>query len=700
VDSQGFINTALDQDDSTGVILGPINATTDAISYNYDFLIDPGVIIWHVDERQALANLLSGRGLNVIFDKRSVTIEEADGIVDIGSPFSFFPLGTDKEAFHADNNANFTPDTRPNSDSNLGSPSGIAIRNIGERGMSVRMDFEFGSKPRGWPMEIGPYGSSGLTSTTIADVDGDGEPEIAAAGDSTFWMFEYEDRDGDGEVDPAGAWPQPTAGLRTFGTAEFTQALGDLDGDGIMEVIVATDSGAVHCWSAAGAPFGAADSTGLLATFPVEDRLSWSAVPADLNRDGADELYFTTLDGRLNGWDVSSGTPVPLFSPRPLLGALADSVETLVSTIAFGDLNADNVLDGIVAYVHENRVNIQRFDRAGTRTLRISQPIDNGLEAERVFIGLADLDGDKAANDLEILLATDAGWITLLDSDGQTAPGWPIIVTAPIDGPPAFGDLDGDGLLEIALTSGGRDVHAINYNGTSMPGWPVKPEIGDFPGFGTPVPGPAIADVDGDGRQDVVVGLVDFTVRALAPDGKLVDGFPFVTGNTLRSTPCVVDANGDGTLDLFVQSTDGHVYARRLAGTASATNPQWPMFGGGPSLHSSYDASRTPVAISAGTGILRGPVQVYPNPVMPRHEEFTVRYTLGSASAGATEVRVRMYNLAGEQVREMEGSAFPNTQNEIRVPTGDLAPGVYFCSLRARSGAEVETQMDKFAVIR
>jgi M6 family metalloprotease-like protein len=700
LDSSGFLNTALDQDDSTGVILGPIKGDSDEISHNYDLLINPGVLIWHVDERQALANLLNGRGLNVDYEKRSVTIEEADGIIDIGSPYSLDFLGTDKETFHADNNANFTPDTRPNSDSNLGSPSNIWITDIGPRGQVIPMDFSFSSKPRGWPARVGPYGSSGLTSTTAADTDGDLEAELCVVGDSSAFVFEYEDRDGDGQVDLSGAWPQPAPGARLRGNAEYTQAIGNLNGSPDLEVVVATDSGTVCCWTSTGTPYGRADSLGVFAEFPLEARPAWSPIPADLDSDGTDELYLVTRDGYLNGWDVSAGLPANLFQPRPLLGALADSADVLLATLAFGDLNSDNVLDGVVTFAWDDSVHVQRFNRDGVRTHRTAQPIDEGISAERVWIGLADLDRSPLNNDLEMFLAVDGGWVTVLDAGGETLPGWPRTVEAPIAGPPAFGDLDADGLLEVALTSGGNAVHAFNYNGTQMPGWPVHPRLADFPGAGTPVPGPAVADVNGDGRQDVLVGFVDFTVRAIDSDGELVDGFPFVTGNALRSTPCILDANGDGRLDLFVQSSDGQAYARILAGQPSNTNPAWGMFGGGPSLHSSFDPARLPAPGLQVGGILRGPVTVYPNPVMKRNDRISIRYTLGTALASATAVEIRLYNLAGEEVHVLEGTAFPNTENVVTLPGDRLASGVYVCSVRARSGANVETHTGKFAVVR
>ena len=48
----------------------------------------------------------------------------------------------------------------------------------------------------------------------------------------------------------------------------------------------------------------------------------------------------------------------------------------------------------------------------------------------------------------------------------------------------------------------------------------------------------------------------------------------------------------------------------------------------------------------------------------------------------------------------MDGTTFPNTENVVTMPGSRLASGVYFCSVRAQSGGRVETQLDRFAVIR
>ena len=392
-DGTGAFNTALDQDDATGVVLGPIDEL-DEISHNYDLLVDPGVLIWHIDERQALANLAQGRGLNVIFEKRSVTIEEADGLVDIGNPFSLNPLGTPNEAWHADNAADFTPTTRPNSNTNLGTPTGIAITSISERDSIMTMDVTVGGKPRGWPMEIGPFSSSGITSTMIVDVDDDGVSEIAAAGPDRMFLFRYEDTDGDGNVEtPGDAWPVP-ASAPLPGTPIFTPTAGDLDGDGMREIIAVTDSGTVHVWTYLGDPYGSADSLGTLLSFAAEDGPTWSAIPADLSGDGTDELYAVTDDLRLRGWDAPpAGAPVERFAARRILGAESDSLESLTTTLAAADVNGDGRLEGYLAYALRDSVHLQRFDQDGLRSFRVGRPFPEGLRSGGRGADLAHLRG-------------------------------------------------------------------------------------------------------------------------------------------------------------------------------------------------------------------------------------------------------------------------------------------------------------------
>ena len=82
---------------------------------------------------------------------------------------------------------------------------------------------------RGWPKQMGEIQGQ----VAVADVDGDGEPELVAAdtrGSVAAFRFSGEE-----------AWETHLASLIAQGVT-----IGDVDGDGRMEVVVGTSSGAVH----------------------------------------------------------------------------------------------------------------------------------------------------------------------------------------------------------------------------------------------------------------------------------------------------------------------------------------------------------------------------------------------------------------------------------------------------------------------
>jgi Secretion system C-terminal sorting domain/FG-GAP-like repeat len=378
-------------------------------------------------------------------------------------------------------------------------------------------------------------------------------------------------------------------------------------------------------------------------------------------------------------------------------------VSGLFTSLGCADVNGDGRIEGYLAYVRADSLFLQRFGDDGFRMFRIGHRLPEGYvtrEVERAWLSFGDLDR-AAGGTLEVVVTTESGLVTVLDGVLDPLPGWPkLLPQTPISGPAALGDLDGDGLLEVVVSCGLRSIHAFNYNGTEMAGWPVHVDLVDYPLPALHPSSPSIADADGDGRQDVILGFTDFTIHAISSDGKDAEGFPIPAGAATAGSPAILDANGDGRLDMFLQSGDGKVMAHVLAGTASATNPQWPMFGGGPRLHGAFDASRMPVIGFASGRVLDGPAVVYPNPVRTVHGDVHVRYTLEPGLAAATQVNVSIFNTAGEKVLSRSGSAFANTENEVVFGVHELASGVYFCTVRARSGANVETSQTKFAVIR
>ncbi len=230
---------------------------------------------------------------------------------------------------------------------------------------------------------------------------------------------------------------------------------------------------------------------------------------------------------------------------------------------------------------------------------------------------LADLDGD---NENELVIANSDGIIHAFERAGGEAPGWPQTTGAVRPGhsgapgysaggvarnheavlaTPAVGDLDGDGTLEVVVADLDRHVRVFGSDGTLRHDLVTNPRFAGIPGEpfvnlrkGTrnrtqpgAIGSPVLADLDGDGKQEIVLASMDRHVYAWHADGSPVDGWPVlvidrskvaavdpqshqITFNSGRDgddgeqqgaivdTPAVGDLNGDGKPEIVIGTNE------------------------------------------------------------------------------------------------------------------------------------------------
>src|SRR5262249_6448464 len=128
------------------------------------------------------------------------------------------------------------------------------------------------------------------------------------------------------------------------------------------------------------------------------------------------------------------------------------------------------------------------------------------------------------------------------------------------------------------LFSTGKTVHLVNHDGTPLPGWPkVIPTGTALEG------GPAFGDLDGDGVGEVVVTSENYPngtvgwIYAYNTNGTIVAGFPALTQGDHARSPTVVDLDGDGHAEIIVGERTwptGHVYVFNGSGQIL---PGWPQ---------------------------------------------------------------------------------------------------------------------------
>ena len=254
---------------------------------------------------------------------------------------------------------------------------------------------------------------------------------------------------------------------------------------------------------------------------------------------------------------------------------------TAIEYPVLGDLDGDGRLE-VVAGAGSGSVYAWHAD--GTAMAGWPQPTGDSISG---FPALGDLDGDQ---ELEVVAGSWDGNVYAWHADGSLVAGWPQLTgPSPYDGGSwvigsvALGDVDADGELEAVVGAADGKVYVWHGNGALAAGWPQ--DTGGF-SFGSP----ALGDLDGDGPLEVLIGVAHSGmvgwIAAWHADGTPVGNFILDGGfwYYVTESPALADLDADGRVELVIGLDDGNTYAWKLD-TATSDRVPWPMF--------HHDAQRT-----------------------------------------------------------------------------------------------------------
>lgn len=111
---------------------------------------------------------------------------------------------------------------------------------------------------------------------------------------------------------------------------------------------------------------------------------------------------------------------------------------------------------------------------------------------------------------------------------------------------PTLADVDGDGKKDIVMAYG-TDIVVYRNDGKFLPGWPKSITTSC-----SLQQGPAVDDLNADGSKEVIVGDNCGYLHVLDRNGNYLSGWPKQISGTYLNAPSVSDINGDGVKDIIV----------------------------------------------------------------------------------------------------------------------------------------------------
>jgi hypothetical protein len=333
----------------------------------------------------------------------------------------------------------------------------------------------------------------------------------------------------------------PPVAYPTGAAAPNGVALGDLNGDGHLDVVVANSS----VVGTVGVLLGNGDGTLQPAVTYAAGSYPEFIALADFNKDGHLDLAVADRGIGISGYvNILLGNGDGTFQSPVAYGPFVDAF-----SLAIADFNHDGALDIVVADVSTGSLLLGN----GDGTFRLGTPI--GV-SDAVFFAVADFNKDHkldlAAADntgqlVSILYGNGAGRFTLSSSYSTSTP--PIALTA--------ADLNGDGIPDIAIAD--EAVNNLNSNVTVLESSASGYIATKYP-YGHEPRLILAKDINHDGKLDLITenefnGTVDIFINK----GKGLFRPPIILsdGALTAASVAVGDLNGDGKLDIVV--TDGMI---------------------------------------------------------------------------------------------------------------------------------------------
>ncbi|MBM4165435.1 MAG: T9SS type A sorting domain-containing protein [Ignavibacteria bacterium] len=651
-----------------------------------------GILVWHIDEN-VIEEKYATNEINADVNHRGVDLEQANGAQDIGevlntvfgavigsgSAFDFWfennPLRM-KKKFSDD----FTPTSFPNSKSNDGANSHISLTNFSLRDSVMTFDVKIGDDEiqplAGFPKYVGEQ--FGKNSVRVADLDNDGENEIVVVTNGVISAQAIDTVDWGKTTSKSKVYAWNFDGTKVLATGNINGLFTQLPSPSFVTSVICS----LHTTS--NKIIVASRNT--LQVFNNEDN----------NSDGfADTLFTKTFSRNIVASPSVSDSVIALPAANGDVYAIRLRQNTVDSTRLLND-TTDNYTGFYSIYKESNTFFFSTYkgllfefnvnnDGIGFHTTAGSIQV-NKILSNPIVVG---------NQNGKLIVASDDGTIyfykgfvdVVLPGYRGIVDGFPISTNDSISSSPIFADINNDGQRDIVVVSGTK-IFAFNANGSLLDYFPIQTT--STTRF---LAQPLAADVDGNGKIDIVCVSQEGLVFAYDSRGKMLSGFPLLSGKNNGATPAI--SLYQDTIALVVASDDGNVYAWKTGTVKPGLwKSEWTQF--------QHDAQ--------GSGYIDAPLVSHPisNSFFPKERAYnypnpaydnttTIRYYLKDNAT----VSIKIFDLAGDLVEEIKNPpGVGGFDNEVVWNVANIQSGVYFAHIEAKGAAQTGETIIKIAVVK
>ncbi len=385
-----------------------------------------------------------------------------------------------------------------------------------------------------------------MRGLALADLNNDGADEIILCHNEEINVI-----DGQGNV----LWTQPLMG----GMAQYPAAVGDINKDGILEIVSLTAygnaRGGINVFDASG--------NVLMATVTNNNPLICAPVLADLNNDSNLEIIFCGR-GKASA-SISAGIHAWNLQGEEIEGFPFELPSTPAFTPTLADIDGDGFLEMFVSTttalycVSHTGEEMYRVDSEEAYKYSYQSPLVVDFEGDGNWSIVGACHGDNPNH-----YVRDA-------HTGEYRTGWPKPVSYWTYSAPTVVKNGDEYAIFMGVSGEGNVFYQYDMNGNVASGFPLNLTSG-IEGF------ISVADIDGDGANEIITdfNLMDGEqgyIRAWEMDGtEVTEGFPLrPQGLSYMNGANFGDIDGDGNLEIvtltYVQnfSPDDPVYVTAYA---------------------------------------------------------------------------------------------------------------------------------------